>query len=99
MNLQIIRFGVIAWVALILPFFFERKVDVGYVMMFVVIYYFSSSIAGFIMKKDFHAGYAGFLQATDENKFLRLLSFLLSVGVTIFIIVLLYFRYFLNFWP
>lgn len=99
MNLQVVRIGLIALVALILPFYFERSVDVGYVMMFVVIYYFSSSIAGFIMGKDFHAGYAGFLQATDDNKFLRLFSFLLSIGITIFIMVLLYFRYFLNFWP
>ncbi|MBL4775278.1 MAG: hypothetical protein JKY87_04405 [Mariprofundus sp.] len=99
MKRHIVRLGLIALFALVATLFFERSVDVGYVMLFVVIYYCSFSIDGYLIKKDFYAGYIGTLEATDDNKNLRLFSFLLSIGLILLILVLLYCRYFLNFWP
>ena len=99
MKRHIIRLGLISLFALVATFFFNRNVDVVYVMSFIVIYYFSLPIDGYLTKKDFYAGYIGTLEATADNRKLRLFSFLLSVGAILFILVLLYYRYISNFWP
>ena len=90
----LVRFGVIFACAFIASFFIERSVDISYIMLFVFIYYFSFPIDGYIMNKDFFAGYAGVLKAVEENKNIRLFSFLLSIIVIAFILVIVYYRYF-----
>jgi len=90
----LVRFGIISACAFIASFFIERSVDISYIMLFGFIYYFSFPIDGYIMNKDFFAGYAGTLKATEENKNIRLFSFLLSTIVIVFVLLIIYYRYF-----